>query len=597
MPAFAFIVLPLSACGFLDAMTSFPGLPSELNPAGPNDSRLRSTRPDPEGMRRLLRIGNRSLPSVGSEMLVLLASIFFALACNLPFWKAALASRPAASSATWTFACALLAALVGIHFLLVAPFVTRRSARPLLSILFVATALATYYMDSFSVYLDPGMIRNVLITELRESRDLLTLRMAVHVVLQAGPPLLLLWMLPLRRRPALREAGIRLLWLLGAGALAGAAIALSYQDLSSLMRNHREVRYLVTPANFLYSTARALTSGETSAAQPRLEVGGDARFGATWGVRARPALFVMVVGETVRAANWGLGTYSRQTTPELARRDVINFAAVRSCGTDTETSLPCMFASVGRRDYDADRIRQSDSLLHILRRAGFDVVWRDNNTGCKGVCAGLAEERVDRHPPADLCGEDACVDEALLRGMDGVLRDHQGNLFVVLHQIGSHGPAYFSRYPAEFRRFTPTCDTADLRACTRQEIVNAYDNSILYTDHFLARVLDFLAAKQSAYDTALLYVADHGESLGEAGLYLHGIPYAVAPSVQKEVPMVMWLSPGFAAAFGLDRTCLRRHAALAASHDNLFHSVLGLLDIATNARDPSLDLSTPCHAG
>ena len=578
-------------------MTFSPGLnPSDLEPAGSAASRPLPRRFDPAPPRTALPGGTR-LPALGSEMLVLLAGLFFALTCNGQFWHAALAGRSATSGGTWSFACALLAALVAIHFLLIAPFATRRTVKPLLSILFVATAFATYYMDSFSVYLDPGMLRNVLATELKESRDLLTWRMGLHLVMQAGPPLLLLWLVPLRRTPVLRAVGIRLLWLAGALLLAAGAIGLAYQDLSSLMRNHKEARYLVTPANFLYSTARALTSAAPGAAQARREVGGDARLANSPRVGGKPALFVMVVGETARAANWGLGTYDRQTTPELALRNVINFDAVRACGTDTETSLPCMFAAVGRRDYDAERIRRSDSLLHILRRAGFDVIWRDNNTGCKGVCAGLEEERVDRQSFADLCAEGACLDEALLRGMDDVLRDHKGNLFVVLHQMGSHGPAYFNRYPPEFRRFTPSCDTADLRACSRQEIVNAYDNSILYTDHFLARLLDFLVAKQPDYDTALLYVSDHGESLGEAGLYLHGIPYAVAPSVQKEVPMVMWLSPGFSAAYGLDQACLRRQARLPMSHDNLFHSVLGMLDVVTSARDSSLDLSLPCHAG
>ena len=241
----------------------------------------------------------------------------------------------------------------------------------------------------------------------------------------------------------------------------------------------------------------------------------------------------MVVGETVRAANWGLDGYARQTTPQLKQLGVINFSDVASCGTDTETSVPCMFSAIGRRDYDEDRIRRSESLLHVLRRAGFDVIWRDNNTGCKGVCAGFREDRVDRLPAADLCEEGVCFDEALLKGIDSLLKDRSGNLFIVLHQVGNHGPAYFNRYPSAFRRFTPTCDTSELRACTREEIVNTYDNAILYTDHFLARAVDFLASKEAEYTTAMLYVSDHGESLGEAGLYLHGIPYAIAPTVQK----------------------------------------------------------------
>jgi len=578
-------------------MTSSTGLNhSDLNSPGLNPSRSQPSRLDPPSPHATPRTFNRPLPpSLSGETLALLASIFFALTCNQGFWAAVLAGQSAASRGTWVFALAMLVALVGIHFLLVAPFITHWTAKPLLSILLVATACATYYMDSFSIYLDPGMLRNFFATELKESRDLLVWHMALHVAFYAGLPIALLWAVRLKRRPAARAFGIRAASLLGALAMTGGAIALVYQDLSSLMRNQKEVRYLITPANFLYSSVRALASGQHAVAQARMEVGGDARLADAWRGRKKPVLFVMVVGETARAASWGLSGYERQTTPQLERLNVVNFSNVSSCGTDTETSVPCMFAAVGRRDYDEDRIRHSDSLLQVLQRAGFQVIWRDNSTGCKGVCAGLPEERVDRHPIPELCEEDVCLDEVLVRGMDGVLKDRKGNLFVVLHQMGSHGPAYFNRYPPAFRRFTPTCDTADLRACSRQEIVNTYDNSLLYTDHFLARAVALLASKQAEYATALLYVSDHGESLGESGLYLHGIPYAIAPKVQKEVPMVMWFSPEFLTSFHLDERCLRQQAGRPASHDNVFHSVLGMLEVEASAREPSLDLSRPCR--
>jgi len=540
---------------------------------------------------------NLHRPLLGGEALALLASMFFVLVCNRQFWAAAFAGRSAADAGSWFFAFGMLVALVGIHTLLVAPFISRWTAKPLLSVLIVATAFATYYMESFSVYLDPGMVRNVLATESKESRDLLVWGMASHLALNAGLPLVVLWVIRLKRLPLARALGFRAAFLIGTLTITVAAVALVYQDLSSLMRNHKEVRYLITPANFLYSTARALSSVDTGAVKSRMEIGGDAHLAGSWQARKKPVLFLMVVGETVRAANWGLDGYARQTTPQLKQLGVINFSDVASCGTDTETSVPCMFSAIGRRDYDEDRIRRSESLLHVLRRAGFDVIWRDNNTGCKGVCAGFREDRVDRLPAADLCEEGVCFDEALLKGIDSLLKDRSGNLFIVLHQVGNHGPAYFNRYPSAFRRFTPTCDTSELRACTREEIVNTYDNAILYTDHFLARAVDFLASKEAEYTTAMLYVSDHGESLGEAGLYLHGIPYAIAPTVQKQVPMVMWFSSGFLRSFGLDERCLRRQASLPVSHDNVFHSVLGMLEIQTSVLDPSLDLSRSCRKG
>ncbi|WP_341650226.1 phosphoethanolamine transferase [Thauera humireducens] len=310
---------------------------------------------------------------------------------------------------------------------------------------------------------------------------------------------------------------------------------------------------------------------------------------------------MLVVGETARAANWGLNRGAGQspahdTTPELARREVINFPEVSSCGTNTEVSVPCMFSLQGRRNYDEDAIRGSESLLDTLKHAGLRVVWNDNQSGCKGVCAGVESMRPDPSSLPGLCEGERCLDEALLESSRALLRDAKGNLVLVLHQLGNHGPAYFRRYPDRFRRFTPTCDDEDLSKCSREQIANSYDNALLYTDHVLARNIDLLKELEPDYDTALLYVSDHGESLGENGLYLHGLPYSIAPAEQTRVPMVMWLSSGFAARNRLDSACLRAQADKPAAHDNLFHTVLGLLDVHTAIRDDALDLSAACRS-
>ena len=374
-----------------------------------------------------------------------------------------------------------------------------------------------------------------------------------------------------------------------------------FKDFSAQMRNHKELRYLITPAAPLWSLARVLSRDAQAANLPRQPIGADARLGASWAAAKKPALFVIVVGETARAADWGLSrtpgqSPARDTTPELARRAVINFPDVTSCGTNTEVSVPCMFSLQGRRGYDEDAIRGSESLLDVLRHAGLRVVWNDNQSGCKGVCAGVDSMRPDPAALPQLCDGERCLDEALLESSRSLLRDANGNLVLVLHQLGNHGPAYFRRYPDAFRRFTPTCDDEDLSKCSREQIANSYDNALLYTDHVLARSIDMLQELAPRYDTALLYVSDHGESLGENGLYLHGLPYSIAPAEQTRVPMVMWISSGFAARTRLNPACLRTQADRPAAHDNLFHTVLGLLDVRTAVRDDTLDLTATCRS-
>lgn len=537
-------------------------------------------------------------PLIRTDSLALLFSLYFAVVSSLPFWHVALAGRNWHQAATWAFAVAALVALVCLNTIVLGLLLTRWTARPLLALLTVVAAVASFYAANFGVVLDPGMMRNALHTEVKEAADLIGWPLLRHLVLEAGPMLVLLAWVRIQRGTMVRQLLRRSALVLGSVLLLAGSLGLSYQDLSALFRNQKEARYLIAPLNVVYSTVRVLALPGQAAPLERQLVGTDVRLGASWAQPRRPVLLFVVVGETARAANWGLNGYPRQTTPELATMDVVNYTDVSSCGSDTETSLPCLFSPVGRRHYDAQRIRASQSLLPVLARAGFEVQWRDNQTGCKGVCDGLPYRQVDVDQPD--CQPGQCPDQKLLDGLEAELRRDPvatgvPGRVVVMHQIGNHGPAYYKRYPASFRHFTPACETADLGDCSAEQIVNAYDNALRYTDHVLAESIHMLERLSDRYDTAMLYVSDHGESLGERGLYLHGIPYAVAPAVQTHVPMVVWLSRPFQAASALDQACLARRRELPVSHDNVFSSLLGLLDLDTTVREGALDLTAGCR--
>lgn len=549
-----------------------------------------------------LRRRLKSLPEIGQESLILLASLFFTLACNRAFWNSLFddcLARSAASAAGYALAVAV--ALTAVQFFFIALFANRWTIKPLLAVLILIAAFASHYMSRFGVYLDPGMLRNVLRTDVAEARELLTFDLFVHVLLRVLPALALLAVLRVRRRRLPRALGVRTLALLLALLAAGSALGLVFKDFSAQMRNHKELRYLATPANALYSTAKVLGADARVATREKRPIGRDAVLGARWRGEHKPMLFVLVVGETVRAQNWGLNG-GRQTTPELAQRDVINFGEVSSCGSNTEVSVPCMFSQQGRRRYDEDEIRGSESLLNVLQHAGLAVRWEDNQSGCKGVCDGVESRRPDSAAYPELCAGERCLDEVLVRDTEtllqhtnGLQRDAGGNLVLVLHQLGNHGPAYFKRYPPAFRRFVPTCDSEELSRCSREEISNSYDNALLYTDHVLAQLIDLLHGREDQLDSALLYVSDHGESLGEKGLFLHGVPYAIAPREQTQVPMLLWMSSGYAGRFGIDAACVRDKAGEAQSHDKLFHTVLGMLDVDTTARDATMDFTASCR--
>ena len=527
-------------------------------------------------------------PEISTEALILLASVFFALVCNTLFWRSAIATNPSSI----LFAVSLFALLVSVHAILFGLLVWRWNAKVVLTVLFITTAFATHYMNSYNVYLDADMLRNVLATDHKESRELMTPALLLPLLGYGLLPTLLLWRVRLRKRSWSRTLLWRIAFLLGVIVAGGAGTMLSFQNISALMRNHREVRYLATPVNYLIALKQNLASASPMQKQPKLPLGTDAK-ALPRAAGSKPRLLVLVVGETVRAQNWGLNGYARQTTPELAQTGVINFPDMHSCGTSTEVSLPCMFSPFGRHDYDEKKIRAHQSLLHVLEHAGIATLWRDNQSGCKGVCDGLDIQRLDDATTPGLCADGRCMDEILLENLATQVRAKPGDRVLVLHQLGNHGPSYFQRYPAQFRQFAPTCDTADLGKCSREDIVNSYDNAIRYTDHFLTRTIATLRGMDD-YDTAMIYLSDHGESLGEKGLYLHGVPYAIAPEEQTRVPMVMWFSPGFTADRGLDMSCVRHRAAQRTDQDNLFPSVLGLMQVQTSVYDRSRDLFAPC---
>ncbi|NBS13039.1 MAG: phosphoethanolamine transferase, partial [Gammaproteobacteria bacterium] len=257
-----------------------------------------------------------------------------------------------------------------------------------------------------------------------------------------------------------------------------------------------------------------------------------------------------------------------------------------------------LFSDLSREEFSVRRARARDNLLDVMERAGFDILWFDNNTSCNGACGDRVEMRVDAAPSSDLCrATTPCMDGALFEKVWNELAHINRDTVLVIHMLGSHGPGYHLRYPKEYERFTPVCLETDFSLCTIEEIVNAYDNTILYSDTLLAETIRKLSDQSQRIDSAFIYVSDHGESLGEKGLFLHAIPYAVAPKEQLEVPMVFWMSAGFGEHMGLNSDCIRQSSHRPVSHDFLFHSVLGLMDIRLPAKRTELDLFSPCVRG
>ena len=533
-----------------------------------------------------------------------IASLWLATLANWPLWRA-LASLP--EMASWRGHLFMLA-LGGMVTALCAFVLTlaawRWSIKPAIALFLVTAAAGAHFMGAYSAVIDASMMLNVLQTDLRESRDLFSLQLVITALVLAVAPLVWLARVPVQRIGGWRQLRRNLLGAVGAIALTGGLLVLFYADMSATMRNHKSVRYLVNPLNSFYALGVVAAQANAKPSGPPAPVGQDAHL-VPHATASRPPLLLLVLGETARADHFSLNGYARTTTPELAALGVLNFSQVTACGTSTAASLPCMFSVFGKAGHEA-QAQPHENVLDVLHRAGLAVLWVDNQAGCKGVCDRVAHVRAadpvpgrEPAPAPPLCAADGeCFDEALLQGLDERIaalpaERRERGVVVVLHQMGSHGPAYWKRSPNGRKPFQPECETNVLQECDPQALINSYDNSIAYTDHLLAGTIGWLKAHTAGHETALLYLSDHGESLGENHLYLHGLPYALAPREQKHVPMVMWLSQS--SAGHLRPGCLKDKADTPLSHDNLSHTLLGLMGVQTQAYQESLDIAAPCR--
>ncbi len=529
--------------------------------------------------------------------LALLAGLWIAALPNWPLWRALLALPETHSPRGALFVAGFVLMVAALTFALLAPLAWRPTIKPAIALLLVAAALGAHFMGSYGVVIDTTMMTNVLQTDPREVRDLLNLRLLGSVLLLAGLPLLLLWRVRVRGVARWAQAGRNLVGFGAALVLLAALLFALFADLSATMRNQRSMRYLINPVNSLFALGDLGLRSNAKPSGPPLPIGADVHILPRAGAGAKPPLLLLVIGETARADHFALNGYARATNPELTRQDVLSFRHVTSCGTNTAASLPCMFSHLGRAAFEA-RARDHENLLDLAQRAGMAVLWLDNQAGCKSLCErvpnAFARDAVAGAPPlpAGLCDGDECLDAALLHNLDARLAAlpadaRERGVLLVLHQMGSHGPAYFKRSPPERKPFQPECTTSVLQQCEHAALINAYDNSIAYTDHVLAQAIEWLRTHQTRYATTLLYVSDHGESLGENNLYLHGLPYAFAPIEQTHVPMLWWN--------GAQPACARAPLDAALTHDHLFHSVLGILGIRSAEYRASLDALADCR--
>ena len=524
--------------------------------------------------------------------LILLSAVFFASFYNFSFFKNVL-NTYSMEGMNFVYICSITILLVSFLVLLFTLLSSKYTTKPILIIAFLVSSFTAYFMDTYHVVIDDSMIRNSMQTNLSESSDLFSLKLVIYVVLLGLLPSYLIYKTKIDYKSFKNEVFSKIKTIILSLILIIIIVFSFSKFYTSFFREHKPLRYHVNPIYWIYSIGKYINTTFNSGPIIVKTIGDDAKIKeeVKHDEVEKTELIIMVVGEAARANRFSLNGYEKETNPLLKKEEITNFSNMYSCGTSTAESVPCMFSIFDKADYDYKKGISTENVLDVLKHTKYvNVLWRDNNSDSKGNALRVDFEDFRTSKTNTICEEDGeCRDEGMLVGLDEYIKKHKGeDILIVLHQMGNHGPAYYKRYPKEFEKFTPICKSNQLEECTQEEVSNAYDNAILYTDYFLSKVINFLKPYSNDYETAMVYMSDHGESLGENGIYLHGLPYFMAPDEQKHIGALMWFDGDIKNE--IDTVKLNTYKNNSFSQDNLFHTLLGLFEVETQVYKKEMDI-------
>jgi lipid A ethanolaminephosphotransferase len=454
--------------------------------------------------------------------------------------------------------------------------------------LYVVSSAVLYAQINYRVVFDYTMIQNVFETDASEATSYLSTSTVVTLGILIASSVGWLWPVKIEYGSVLKELSQRFV---ASGATLVVAILLTlscYAEFAATARNNPELKRQIIPFEWVDNTYDYWRDQLITEQQEFVVLDPAPTLDKT--DHDKPRLTIMIVGETARADHFAYNGYGRDTNRYTAPFQPVYFRDVISCGTATAVSVPCMFSDLSRSDFSSNAAKNRQNLLDIAQDSGVDVTWIDNNSSCKGMCFRQRYERIDTDKSNPLCDGDYCFDEILVERLTAKLAQLSlQDSLIVLHQIGSHGPTYYRRYPDAHRLYAPDCPRSDIQNCSSQELINTYDNTIAYSDYINSKIIEL--ADATHFDATVVYVSDHGESLGDGGVYLHGLPYRFAPEAQTRVPMWVWTNHHAQSL----RNCLAPFTEpTLASHDNVFHTLLGMMGVSSSAHNPELDLTNNC---
>lgn len=439
-------------------------------------------------------------------------------------------------------------------------FLTRIAGKYLFALLFILSAVSVYFINTYSVIVDESMMSNVFDTKYSEASSFFSIRLILYILVLGVLPGIYIFktkiVYPTVKR-FLLTSSLALLFLL-------VMVFVNAKNWTWIDKNSKQLGGLAMPWSYSVNTALLFVhkhqQNEKEILLPDATIKDN-----------KKSVFILVIGESARRANFSLYGYKKNTNPLLSKTKNLFWFNATSSATYTTAGVKSIL------EYK-NSSKLYEILPNYLYRTGVDVVWRTTNWGEPPVHikSYLNKAKLE----SECKGENCEYDEVLLNGLkEQILASKKNKIFIVLHTSTSHGPTYSKKYPPQFETFKPVCNSVELGECSHDELINAYDNTIVYTDYILDSVINILK-QLKAYSSAMIFVSDHGESLGENNLYMHGMPRSIAPKEQYEIPFIVWVS---------DSTKqLKPYKALTQSY--VFHSVLNFLGVQSPVYDESMNI-------
>ncbi|MDU8885385.1 phosphoethanolamine--lipid A transferase EptA [Yeosuana sp. MJ-SS3] len=439
-------------------------------------------------------------------------------------------------------------------------FLSRYVGKLLLVLFFIINAIAIYFINTYNVIIDETMIGNVLNTNYEEASSFFSLRLIMYLIVLGIIPSIIIIKIKTLKVPFKKFLKTFLLTFVF-------VLAVVFANTSNWLwidKNSTELGGLVMPWSYVVNTSLFYIHKSQENKKEILLPNAKIK-------DAKKSVAVLVIGESARSENFSLYGYERPTNPLLSKTENVYSFNATACATYTRAGIKCILEHTNTK-------KLYEVLPNYLYRNDVEVIWRTTNWGEPPIHIKNFYNKKDLRKN---CEGDTCnYDEILLNGLkEQILASNKNKIFIVLHTSTSHGPTYNKKYPKEFERFKPVCSSVELGKCSREELINAYDNTIIYTDYILSRLVDNLK-QLKAYNSMMLFVSDHGESLGENNLYMHGIPASFAPKEQLEIPFIVWLSDS--------SKKLKPYEVLSQNH--VFSSVLNFLAIESPIYNESMNI-------